>query len=79
MEQWKPNGHEQPVSPTKRVLLRTMPELAGDLQGVVNVFNPWVRDRWEYYSLEWKPRAGAKEDEAFGSGQVPSLLAEPPR
>ena len=79
MEAGKLNGHTQPVSPMKRVLLRTMPELAVELQGVVNVFDPWARDRGDYYSLDWKPRAGATGDEAFGSGQVPSLLAEPPR
>lgn len=67
-EQGKPNGHQQPVSPMKRVLLRTMPELAGELQGVVNVFDPWARDRGEYYSLQWKPRAGAEGDEAFATG-----------
>ncbi|MCX5723767.1 MAG: oxygenase, partial [Nitrospirae bacterium] len=72
-------GPESPDSPLKRVLLRTMPELAGELQGVVNVFDPWARDRGEYYDLKWRARAGAEKDEAFGSGQVPSLLAEPPR
>ena len=61
MEQGIPNGHEQPVSPMKRVLLRTMPQLASELQGVVNVFDPWARDRGEYYSLDWKPREGAEE------------------
>lgn len=65
IEQGEPNGHRQPVSPMKRVLLRTMPELAGELQGVVNVFDPWARDRGEYYSLDWKPRAEAIGDEAF--------------
>ncbi len=65
MEQGTPNGHQQQVSPMKRVLLRTMPELAGELQGVVNVFDPWARDRGEYYSLQWKARAGAEGDEAF--------------
>jgi hypothetical protein len=65
MEQGAPNGHQQPVSPLKRVLLRTMPELAGELQNVVNVFDPWARDRGEYYTLEWKPRRGAESDEAF--------------
>ncbi|MDE3221587.1 MAG: oxygenase [Nitrospirota bacterium] len=79
MELGTPNGHKQQVSPLKRVLLRTMPELAGELQAVVNVFDPWARDRGEYYSLAWKPRAGAEGDEGFGSGQVPSLLAEPSR
>jgi hypothetical protein len=79
MELGAPNGHEQPISPLKRVLLRTMPELADELQRVVNVFDPWARDRGEYYSLQWKARPGAEEDEAFRSGQVPSLLAEPPR
>ena len=65
MEQGTPNGHEQPVSPLKRVLLRTMPELAGELRAVVNVFDPWARDRGEYYSLDWEPRPDAKKDEAF--------------
>jgi hypothetical protein len=67
MEQGMPNGHEQPVSPMKRVLLRTMPQLASELQGVVNVFDPWARDRGEYYSLDWKPREGAEGDEAFAN------------
>ena len=65
MERGAPNGHEQPVSPMKRVLMRTMPELRAELEPVVNVFDPWARDRGEYYSLEWKPRPGAEGDEAF--------------
>jgi hypothetical protein len=65
MEQGAPNGHEQPVSPMKRVLLRTVPQLAGELDSVVNVFDPWARDRGAYYSLEWKPRPGVERDEAF--------------
>ncbi|MFQ6021418.1 MAG: peroxidase family protein [Acidiferrobacterales bacterium] len=65
MEKGEPNGHEQPVSPLKRVLLRTLPELADELEHVVNVFDPWARDRGEYYSLAWKPRAGAESDEGF--------------
>jgi len=69
MEQGTPNGHQQPVSPLKRVLLRTMPELAGELQSVVNVFDPWARDRGEYYSLDWKPRVGAEGDEAFANSR----------
>jgi hypothetical protein len=60
-----PNGHKQPVSPLKRVLLRTIPELAPELRQVVNAFDPWARDRGEYYSLDWKPRHGAESDEAF--------------
>jgi hypothetical protein len=67
MEQGAPNGHNQPISPLKRVLLRTMPELAGELQSVVNVFDPWARDRGEYYSLQWKARAGAEKDEEFAN------------
>jgi hypothetical protein len=35
------------------------------LQDVVNVFDPWVRDRGDYYSLAWKPRRGAESDDAF--------------
>ena len=65
MENGRPNGHQQPVSPLKRLLLRTMPELADELQHVVNVFDPWARDRGAYYSLAWKPRPGAESDDAF--------------
>jgi len=60
------NGHEhQPVSPLKRVLMRTIPELQPELAHVVNAFDPWARDRGEYYSLAWTPRKGAEQDEAF--------------
>lgn len=60
------NGHEdEPVSPLKHVLLRVMPELKPELDPVVNAFDPWARDRGEYYSLAWKPRKGAESDEAF--------------
>ncbi|HEX4684372.1 MAG TPA: peroxidase family protein [Gemmatimonadaceae bacterium] len=60
------NGHEnQPVSPLKRVLLRTMPELATELGPVENAFDPWARDRGTYYSVAWTPRAGAETDESF--------------
>ena len=59
------NGHVQPVSPFKRVLLRAIPELETELAGVVNVFDPWARDRGQYYSLQWKPRSGAESDPAF--------------
>lgn len=60
------NGHSgDPVSPMKRVLLRTIPELKPELDHVINAFDPWARDRGTYYTLEWKPRAGAEHDEAF--------------
>jgi hypothetical protein len=65
MEKGKPNEHRQPVSPFKRVLLQTIPELKPELENVVNVFDPWARDRGEYYTLDWKPRKGAESDEAF--------------
>jgi hypothetical protein len=65
MEKGAPNGHPQPVSPLKRLLLRTVPELRAELRDVVNAFDPWARDRGEYYSLQWKPRAGAESDVAF--------------
>jgi hypothetical protein len=67
IERGKPNGHEMEVSPLKRVLLRTIPELKAELDPVVNVFDPWARDRGEYYSLQWKPRRGAESDVAFGT------------
>jgi hypothetical protein len=65
MEKGKPNGHETEVSPLKRVLLRTIPELKPELDQVVNAFDPWARDRGDYYSLQWKPRKGAETDRAF--------------
>ncbi len=61
----KSNGHKVPVSPLKRVLMRNVPQLREELKHVVNVFDPWARDRGEYYSLEWKPREDAKSDPAF--------------
>jgi hypothetical protein len=65
MEKGTPNGHKQPVSPMKRVLLRNIPELKPELDSVVNAFDPWARDRGEYYSLAWKPRPDAESDDAF--------------
>jgi hypothetical protein len=65
MEKTKVNGHEIEVSPLKRVLQRTIPELGTELAKVVNVFDPWARDRGEFYSLAWKPRKGAESDPAF--------------
>ena len=65
MEEGKPNGHEQEVLPMKRVLMRTMPELKDELKHVINAFDPLARDRGAYYTLDWKPRAGAESDPAF--------------
>ncbi|MBC7731435.1 MAG: oxygenase, partial [Bacteriovorax sp.] len=65
MEPGRSNGHAVQVSPLKRVLLRTMPELKPELTPVVNAFDPWGRDRGDYYSLHWKPRPGAEADPAF--------------
>ncbi len=64
-EAGRPNGHRDEVSPLKRVLLRAMPELSGELSHVVNAFDPWARDRGAYYTLDWKPRSGAESDPAF--------------
>ena len=57
------------MAPMKRVLLRTIPELKPELDHVVNVFDPWARDRGTYYSLEWKPREDARSDPAFAAGR----------
>jgi hypothetical protein len=65
MEQGMPNGHKQPVSPFKRILLRNVPELTPELQYVVNVFDPWARARGQYYSVDWTPQPRAKTDPAF--------------
>jgi hypothetical protein len=67
MERGAPNGHEQPVSPMKRVLLRTIPALSAELEHVVNVFDPWARDRGDFYSLQWKARPDAAGDPAFAT------------
>ena len=65
MEKGRLNGREMAVLPLKRVLLRTIPELASELAHVVNTFDPWARDRGDYYSLAWKPRPGVESDAAF--------------
>lgn len=65
MEPAPSNGHPTEVMPLKRVLLRTMPELAPELKHVVNAFDPWARDRGQYYTLQWQPRRGAEGDPAF--------------
>jgi hypothetical protein len=65
METGTPNGHRQPVAPLKRILMRNIPELTPELQHVINAFDPWGRDRGQYYSLEWKPRPDATSDSAF--------------
>ena len=66
LEPFEINGRSnQEVSPLKRVLLRAMPELEPELRMVANAFDPWARDRGEYYSLQWRPRFDATNDEAF--------------
>jgi hypothetical protein len=64
-EKGSPNGHTQAVSPFKRLLQRTIPDLRAELDPVVNVFDPWARDRGTYYSLEWTARPGASGDDSF--------------
>ena len=49
-----------------RTVLDLLPaELRQELLHVVNIFDPWARDRGEYYSLDWRPRADAASDPAF--------------
>ena len=57
--------HKVDPSPLKCVLRRTIPELEKELEHVVNVFDPWARDRGDYYNLQWKARKDAKSDDAF--------------
>ena len=73
MEKGTPNGHRQPVSPMKRVLMRNIPELRAELDPVVNAFDPWARDRGEYYSVQWKPRPGAESDDSFQTAPAAAL------
>jgi hypothetical protein len=42
-----------------------MPELSAELAPVINAFDPWARNRGDYYTLEWKPRPGAENDDSF--------------
>ncbi len=65
LEPGEVNGHTMEVSPLKRVLMRNIPELKDELLHVKNAFDPWARDRGEYYSLDWKPRPDAATDPAF--------------
>ncbi|HEY2466568.1 MAG TPA: peroxidase family protein [Terracidiphilus sp.] len=65
MEKGTPNGHKQPISPMKRMLVRNIPELTPELENVVNAFDPWARNRGQYYDLAWKPRPGAESDDSF--------------
>lgn len=65
LEKGTPNGHKQPILPMKRVLLRNIPELNAELSDVVNAFDPWARDRGQYYEIDWKARSGAQSDDAF--------------
>lgn len=65
LEPEKINGHTMAVSPLKRLLLRNLPALKDEILHVENAFDPWARDRGEYYSLAWKPRPGAELDPAF--------------
>src|SRR5262249_6863304 len=65
LEDGAPNDHKQAVLPLKRILQRAIPELAGELSHVVNAFDPWGRDRGQYYSLDWKARKDAANDPAF--------------
>jgi hypothetical protein len=53
------------TSSFRRVLFRAIPELEPELRHVASVFDPWARERGDYYALDWKPRAGAERDEAF--------------
>jgi hypothetical protein len=59
------NGHTVMVSPLKRLMMRNIPELREELRQVVNVFDPWARDRGDYYSLQWQAREDAKTDPSF--------------
>ncbi|MCC2615275.1 hypothetical protein LJ739_03355 [Aestuariibacter halophilus] len=63
------NGHKIQVSPMKRVLLRNLPHLKDEIMPIVNAFDPWARERGEYYSLSWTPRPGAEQDPAFQGQQ----------
>ena len=57
--------HKVDPSPLKCVLRRTIPELEQERAHVVNAFDPWARDRGDYYDLQLKARGNAKGDEAF--------------
>ena len=70
----RPNGHKVEVSPLKRVLLRAVPELSSELEHVRNAFDSWARKRGDFYSLEWEPREGAEDDEAFAEASDATLL-----
>ncbi len=55
------DGHTQ----VKRILLRNISILAPELETAVNAFDPWARDRSQYYSIAWKLRPRAESDDSF--------------
>ena len=65
MERGTPNGHAMEVSPLEARAAAQRSRAAPELGPVVNAFDPWARDRGDYYSLEWKPRPDARSDPAF--------------
>ena len=65
IEKERSNSDQIEVMPLKRVLMRTILTLQAELAPVIDAFDPWARDRAEYYSLQWKPRKGAELDESF--------------
>lgn len=65
MERGRSNGHKQEVMPLKRILMRNLPGLRDQLDPVINAFDPWARDRGDYYSLDWTPIKAARSDPAF--------------
>ena len=55
-----------PGKPLKRDWLHcNSMDYNAELDQVIDVFDPWARNRGEYYTLDWKPRSGAEGDEAF--------------
>ncbi|MDW4496502.1 peroxidase family protein [Sulfitobacter sp. D35] len=65
MEPARDNGHRIEMLPMKRVMLRNLPALHGELEHVVNSFDPWARVRGDNYALDWTPRPGAENDVSF--------------
>lgn len=66
-ERGRVNGHRQQVLPLKRVLIRNLPGLGEELEHVINAFDPWARDRGDYYATDWVPQRRAADDPAFSN------------
>jgi hypothetical protein len=55
----------------KRVLLRNIPDLAQELDPVINAFDPWARGSWSVLQPVLEASAWSKKDDSFQGKDLP--------